>query len=72
MKSKKGIGIFSLLNVLTAVFVGLKLGQVITWSWWKVLLPTLIPIGFVIFIFTILILVMIIRDMLEIVDNPKL
>jgi hypothetical protein len=30
------IGFFGLLTVL---FVGLKLGEVITWSWWLVLLP---------------------------------
>tara|TARA_R110000782_G_C14758109_1_gene407855 strand:- start:576 stop:770 length:195 start_codon:yes stop_codon:yes gene_type:complete len=31
-----GIGIFGLLGVL---FVGLKLGGVIDWSWWYVTLP---------------------------------
>lgn len=31
-----GIGIFGLLGVL---FVGLKLGEVIDWSWWWVTLP---------------------------------
>ena len=31
-----GIGILGLLGVL---FVGLKLGGVITWSWWYVTLP---------------------------------
>lgn len=31
-----------LLNLLTIVFVVLKLVGVITWSWWLVLLPTII------------------------------
>lgn len=31
-----GIGILGLLGVL---FVGLKLGGIITWSWWYVTLP---------------------------------
>jgi hypothetical protein len=34
--SSGGIGIFGLLGVL---FVGLKLGGVIDWSWWYVTLP---------------------------------
>ena len=34
-----------LLTLLTVLFVGLKLGGVITWSWWWVLSPTLIPLG---------------------------
>ena len=39
-----GIGI---LDVLTVVFVVLKLVGVITWSWWWVLAPTLIPLGII-------------------------
>lgn len=35
------IGIFELLTVL---FVGLKLGGLITWSWFWVLSPILIPL----------------------------
>lgn len=31
-----GIGFFGLLTVL---FIGLKLAEVISWSWWLVLLP---------------------------------
>ena len=34
--SSSGVGFFSLLTIL---FVGLKLTEVITWSWWLVLLP---------------------------------
>jgi hypothetical protein len=34
--SSSGIGVCGLLGVL---FVGLKLGGVITWSWWWVTLP---------------------------------
>lgn len=65
MKSKKRIGIFNLLNVLTAVFVGLKLGGAITWSWWKVLLPSIIPIGFVIFILIIVTIAIIVRELMK-------
>lgn len=36
-----GIGFFGLLTVL---FVGLKLTEVIDWSWWWVLSPLWIPV----------------------------
>ena len=35
-KKTSGIGFFTLLGLL---FIGLKLGNVITWSWWWVTLP---------------------------------
>jgi len=37
-----GIGFFSLLALL---FIGLKLGNVIDWSWWWILAPIWIPMG---------------------------
>jgi uncharacterized membrane protein YdbT with pleckstrin-like domain len=42
--SSSGIGIGALLGVL---FIGLKLGKVIDWSWLWVLSPFWIPIGIV-------------------------
>ena len=33
------------LNLLTIIFVVLKLTELIHWSWWLVLLPTLINVG---------------------------
>ena len=40
-KKSMGCGTF-FLNLLTIVFVILKLCGVIAWSWWLVLLPTII------------------------------
>ena len=40
--SSGGVGF---LGALTLLFIGLKLGKVIDWSWWWVLSPSLIPIG---------------------------
>lgn len=40
--SNNGIGFCGLLTIL---FIGLKLGHVIDWSWWWVLSPSLIPVG---------------------------
>jgi hypothetical protein len=50
-KSSSGIGFTSLLLLL---FLGLKLGHVIDWSWWWVLSPIWIP---VVFLFALYILV---------------
>lgn len=38
-----------ILEVLTLIFVVLKLTGVITWSWWLVLLPEIIAFGFYMF-----------------------
>ena len=43
----RGIGFF---GPLTILFIGLKLGGVINWSWWWVLAPMWGPLLFVIFI----------------------
>lgn len=40
--SSSGVGFFGLLAVL---FIGLKLTNVITWSWWLVLLPLYGPVA---------------------------
>lgn len=32
-------------HILTIVFIALKVLGVVTWPWWQVLLPTLIPLG---------------------------
>lgn len=42
---KNSSSVISLSNILTVVFVVLKLTGVINWSWWLVFLPTLIHIG---------------------------
>jgi hypothetical protein len=41
-QSNGGVGFFGILAVL---FIGLKLGGVITWSWWWVLAPLWLPIS---------------------------
>ena len=45
--NKSGIGFSSLLLLL---FIGLKLGGVINWSWWWVLSPIWIPLLITLFI----------------------
>ena len=37
----------SLLHVMTFIFVILKLTGVVSWSWWLVLLPSLINFGLI-------------------------
>jgi hypothetical protein len=36
-------------EILTIIFVVLKLTDVITWSWWLVLLPEIIAVGLYVF-----------------------
>jgi len=43
--TKKGLGF---LQVLTLIFITLKLTGNIDWSWWYVLLPIIIPIAIMI------------------------
>ena len=45
--SSGGVGFAGLLTIL---FIGLKLGKVIDWSWWWVLSPLWIPIALIILI----------------------
>lgn len=51
--SSRGIGFLGLLTIL---FIGLKLTGHITWSWFWVLSPIIIPIILVIFILIIIFL----------------
>ena len=38
-------------EVLTLIFIVLKLCEVINWSWWLVVLPEIIAIGFYVIVF---------------------
>jgi hypothetical protein len=49
--SSSGIGFTGLLQIL---FLGLKLTGYINWPWWQVMLPTIIPFGFVILVLLVL------------------
>lgn len=46
MSKEKQSGGIGFLGLLTIAFIVLKLCTVIDWSWWWVLSPTLIPLGF--------------------------
>jgi hypothetical protein len=48
--SSSGVGFFGLLTVL---FIGLKLTNVITWSWWLVMLPLYGPVALAIVLFIV-------------------
>ena len=49
-ESKQGLR-FGVLEVLAIVFVVLKLTGVVTWSWWIVLAPVLIPLAILLICF---------------------
>lgn len=42
-----GLGFFSAMFLL---FLGLKLANIITWSWWLVFAPLAVPVGLVAFL----------------------
>lgn len=55
-QKEKPTGGIGFVGLLTIVFITLKLCHVINWSWWFVLLPTLLPFGLIalVLIFAIL------------------
>ena len=57
-ESYSGIGVT---EVLTLIFIVLKLLEVITWSWWWVFSPLWIVWGLVIFFFLVVLLLGILR-----------
>ena len=58
----RGLG---LLNILTIIFVIAKICGAITWSWWLVLLPTLINIGLTILVWLVILIIVIIAAFLD-------
>ena len=56
----KNTGI-SFLGMLTILFIGLKLTNTISWSWWLVLAPILWPIYIGIFVYFLVILVSLLK-----------
>ena len=57
--SKGGIGFASVLQV---AFIVLKLCKVIDWSWWCVLLPTIIPIGLAAMIVAVAFIIVVVKN----------
>ena len=53
MSSSSSSGGISFTGALTILFIGLKLTNVITWSWWWVLSPIWISLSFLVYIFLI-------------------
>lgn len=49
-ESKQGLR-FGVLEVLAIVFIVLKLTGIVTWSWWIVLAPVLIPLAILLICF---------------------
>jgi len=62
--STSGIGFFGLLGIL---FIGLKLGGVIDWSWWFVTMPLWIPFA----ITALVLLIIIIGVVIKTIKNTK-
>ena len=58
----KGIG---LAHILTIIFVIAKIVGYIEWSWWLVLLPSIISIGLSILVWLVILVVVIIAAFLD-------
>lgn len=52
--ARGGVGFLGLLQL---VFIVLKLCNVITWSWWAVLLPAIISVGLVVVVILAIIII---------------
>jgi hypothetical protein len=61
-KTSSSSGGLSFTGALTILFIGLKLCNVIQWSWWWVLSPIWISLSLVLFILAIVLTVAIIAD----------
>lgn len=53
-----GIGFLGLLQI---VLITLRLLDVIGWSWWLVMLPTLVPVAFVLVYFLLVVVPLVLR-----------
>ncbi len=60
--TSSGVGFGGLLTIL---FIGLKLGGIINWSWWWVLSPIWLPIAVLLFIAALLFLVKVLLELWE-------
>lgn len=61
--SSKSSGGLSFTGALTILFIGLKLGNVIHWSWWWVLSPIWISLSIALFILLIVAIVFLISEL---------
>lgn len=64
--SSSGIGLTGALGLL---FIGLKLGGVIHWSWWWVLSPFWIPLGIALVIGIVILVAMLVSAAVENFSN---
>lgn len=65
MENNKAKGGLTFLEVLQLIFIVLKLGKVIKWSWLVVFLPSLIPLGIVIILLIVLFILNVKREKME-------
>ena len=61
-RNNSAAGGISFSGLLQIVFIVLKLCNVIDWSWWYVLLPTIIPIGLAAMIVAVSFIIAVVKD----------
>jgi len=62
LRNNSAAGGISFSGLLQIVFIVLKLCHVIDWSWWCVLLPTIIPIGLAAMIVAVAFIIAVVKD----------
>jgi len=65
MESNNSIFGVGFLELLLLLFIGLKLGKVITWSWWYVTMPLWLPVVIVLAILLVVVIVALIAAIID-------
>ncbi len=68
MEKDVGYTGLSFTGALTILFVGLKLGNVIDWSWWWVLSPLWLP---VVIVLTLLVVILLVLGLLSLIEDRR-
>lgn len=71
MENKESNPSISFLGALTILFIGLKLGGVIDWSWWWVLAPVWVPTAIILAILSVVTLIAFFFGEIEINKNHE-
>lgn len=63
-----GISLSGICITVFLVFLVLKLTNTVTWSWWAVFAPLLIPAGLFLILFVIVFVVIVVREVMKQID----
>lgn len=64
-ENKTGMSLSGICITVFLVFLVLKLTHTISWSWWAVCMPLIIPAGLFLLIFIIALIAVVVREILK-------